>query len=103
MSSSYHLEEKPELINTDVRPALDGFLKIWKEQLFVTKPVREIIFDGYHDPVFDNLEKLIEALPFIKPMIPDGSLMDKFAFFYDRNGTDYIDGVWNMYTGSNEH
>ena len=85
--------------NKLVQPLLSGFLKGWKEQLFVTKPVREIIFDGYNDPVFDNLEELIKDLPFIKQFIPEGSLMDKFAFFYNRNGTDYIDGVWNMITG----
>jgi len=82
---------------------LSGFLKGWKEQLFVTKPVHEIIFDGFHDPVFDNLEDLIEALPFIKQFIPEGSLMDKFAFFYNRNGTDYVDGVWNMFTGAGDN
>jgi len=80
------------------RPTIDLFLK--KEHLFVTKTVREILFDGYHDPLFDSLEKLIHTLPFIKKFIPDGSLMDKFAFFYGRNGTDYVDGVFNMFTGA---
>jgi len=80
------------------RSTIDLFLK--KEHLFVTKSVREILFDGYHDPIFDSLEKLIHTLPFIKKYIPEGSLMDKFAFFYGRNGTDYVDGVFNMFTGT---
>ena len=81
------------------RLGLNTLLSAWKEKLFVTKTVREIIFDGFHDPALDNLEKLIEALPFIKEMIPPGALMDKFGFFYNRNGSDAIDGVWNMFTG----
>ena len=81
------------------QPGLNGFLLAIQEKLFVTSTVRNIIFDGYNDPLFDNLEKLIHDLPFIEPFIPQGSLMDKFAFFYGRNGTDYTDGVWNMFTG----
>lgn len=85
------------------QPGLNGFLLAIKEKLFVTAPVGKIIFDGYNDPLFDNLEKMIHDLPFLEPFIPQGSLMDKFAFFYDRNGTDYIDGVWNMFTGAGDN
>ena len=35
----------------------------------------------------------------LKNFIPDGAFMDKFGLFYARNGTDYVDGVWNMFTG----
>lgn len=84
------------------RPGIDIFLRSIKEKLFVTKTVREIIFDGYHDPLFDNLEEIMKLLPFIKKMVPEGSVMDKFAFFYGRNGTDYTDGVFNMFTGAGD-
>jgi len=80
------------------RPMVNSYLK--EEHLFVTKTVREILFDGYNDPLFDNLANLVNMVPFVQNLIPDGSLMDKFAFFYGRNGTDYVDGVWNIYTGS---
>lgn len=86
-----------------LRPGVNVFLKSIKENLFVTEKVKNIIFDGYHDPLFDNLEKMLDDLPFIRPFIPPGSLMDKFGFFYGRNGTDYIDGVWNMYTGEGDN
>ena len=86
-----------------LRPGVNAFLLSIKERLFVTEKVKNIIFDGYHDPLFDNLEKMLDDLPFIKPFIPPGSLMDKFGFFYGRNGTDYIDGVWNMYTGKGDN
>lgn len=84
------------------RPGVNMFLRGIDEKLFVTKSVREIIFDGYHDPLFDNLEEVLNLLPFLKKMVPEGSVMDKFAFFYGRNGTDYTDGVFNMYTGKGD-
>ena len=86
-----------------LQPGVNVFLKSIKETLFVTEKVKNIIFDGYHDPLFDNLEKMLDDLPFIRPFIPSGSLMDKFGFFYGRNGTDYIDGVWNMFTGEGDN
>ena len=36
----------------------------------------------------------------IEPFVPDGAFMDKFGFFYNRNGSDWVDGVLNMFTGS---
>jgi len=83
------------------RPGLDAVLLMMKEKLFVTKTVREIIFDGYHDPLFDEVMKIKDVLP--DGTVPDGAIMDKFAFFYGRNGTDWTDGVWNMYTGAGDN
>lgn len=83
------------------RWGLNVLLKGIKERLFITKTVEEILFSGFHDPVFDRLEEILKVIPQIKKMLPPGSVMDKFAFFYDRNGTDYVDGVWNMFTGVN--
>jgi len=91
-----------EHVSPSFRFTVDILLKSFKESLFVTKSVREIIFDGYHDPLFDNLENLMKIMPFIKKYIPEGSVMDKFAFFYGRNGTDYTDGVFNMFTGQGD-
>ena len=82
-------------------PGLNGVLLAFKEKLFATASVREILFDGFKDPLLDDLEKFTEALPFIKKFIPPG-ITDKFAFFYQRNGTDYTDGVWNMFTGESD-
>lgn len=81
-----------------LHPSVEVVLKSLNESLFVTKTVREIIFDGYHDPLFDDMANLVEEFPFI----PKDGLTDKFAFFYDRNGTDYADGVFNMFTGAQD-
>ena len=82
-------------------PGLNGVLIAFKEKLFFTASVKEILFDGFKDPLLDDLEGLVERLPFIKKFIPPG-ITDKFAFFYQRNGTDYTDGVWNMFTGESD-
>jgi hypothetical protein len=59
--------------------------------------VGDIIFDGFDDPILIAMK---DASFLIKPYVPPGAFMDKFAFFYGRNGTDYVDGVFNMYTGA---
>jgi len=86
-------------VTPNLRWMVNMLLKGIKEKLFITKTVNEILFSGFHDPIFDKLEELIKFIPQIKKMIPPGSVTDKFAFFYNRNGTDYVDGVWNMFTG----
>ncbi|XP_057664273.1 protein peste-like isoform X1 [Diorhabda carinulata] len=55
-------------------------------KLYVTKPVRELLFDGYEDPVLGLLSKL----PFF-------GAPDKGGFFYGRNGTVGLDGTYNMH------
>jgi len=74
----------------------DWFLKLNKEKLFVKHKVGDILFNGFNDPVLTFMEDLKLIL---KEFIPDGLFMDKFGLFYARNGTDYVDGVWNMFTG----
>jgi CD36 family len=67
-----------------------------KEQTFVTHRVGDIIFDGFDDPLLIAMK---DASFIIKPYVPAGAFMDRFGLFYGRNGTDYVDGVFNMYTG----
>ena len=66
------------------------------EKLFVKKTAKEILFDGYSDPV-------LNAAEFIhKFNVPIPGIMDKFGFYYGRNGSDWWDGVFNMYTGASD-
>jgi len=76
---------------------VDLFLKGEKEKLFVTHTVGNILFNGFQDPLLNAMTDLKAIL---KEFVPDGAFMDKFAFFYARNGTDWVDGVFNMYTGA---
>ena len=68
------------------------------EKPFVRKSVREIIFDGYDDPLLKWVEKLQDILKILKVPIPPD--MDKFAIFYKRNMSTYYDGVFNLVTGA---
>jgi len=64
-----------------------------KEKLFVTKTAREILFDGYKDPILEagtELEKVGIKMP---------GLMSKFGFFFSRNNTWYGNGIVNIHTG----
>ena len=70
-------------------------LKALQEKLFVAKTAREVLFDGYEDPV-------LNAAEFIhKFNVPIPGIMDKFGFYYGRNGSDWWDGIFNMFTGAN--
>lgn len=58
----------------------------------VTKPVRELLFDGYDDPLLDLLRNA--HLPNVN--VP----FDKFGWFYARNLSAAYDGRINMETGA---
>lgn len=62
---------------------------------FVTKPVRELLFEGYHD---DFLSMGAMFGPSGEGMPP----MDKFGWFYKRNGTTWSEGRFNAFTGETD-
>lgn len=72
---------------------LNRIVKLLKSQMFVTKTAGELLFDGYSDPLLDLAKEL-----------PPGILppFDKFAWFYQRNNSDYYDGVFNVFTGADD-
>ncbi|XP_071455044.1 protein croquemort-like [Hetaerina americana] len=73
---------------------LNIFLK--KEgSVFITKTVRELLFDGYNDKIIEWLLKLEHGLH-LHFNIP----FDKFGWFYMRNNSWSYDGVFNMLTGT---
>jgi len=69
---------------------------ILKESLFTSQTPRDIVFDGYKDPLLD-MASVLASLGVHFP-----GQMDKFAIFYQRNNSDWYDGVWNMFTGKND-
>ena len=58
------------------------------EKLFVTKTAREILFDGYDDPLLHMLDD-VKALGFKIP----GELPSKFGFYFGKNDTWYGNGI----------
>ena len=78
------------LLSLLVRVGCLLLLVIYHETAFVTKPVHEIIFDGYKDPLLTALRKLKDILG---DLIPFPDEMDKFAIFYKRNMSASYDGA----------
>lgn len=67
-------------------------LAIFQQRLHVTKTVRELLFEGYEDPLLD----FAKSLP---PGATGGApLVDRFGWFYSRNNTD-TDGYMEVSTG----
>jgi len=61
-----------------------------RNSLFVTRPAREWLFEGFEDPLL-TIGSLFK---------PDSKIpMDKFGWFYKRNGTTWSDDVIAMKTG----
>lgn len=77
-----------------VRGLINLALMAINEKLFVTKTVDELLFKGYKDPILTDTQNLPPSI------VPQK--MDRFGYFYPRNGSDWFDGVWNMFTGKND-
>ncbi len=69
------------------------FLK--KDTIFVTKTPRQILFDGYNDPLLDAASKLAD----LGIKLP--GITSKFGLFFGRNDTWYADGINTIHTGVN--
>lgn len=74
-----------------IRGTINIFLLSIGEKLFVSKTARQLLFQGYKDPILTDTAILPSSLVPVK--------MDKFGYYYPRNGSDWFDGVFNMYTG----
>ena len=81
-------------MNKALRPGLSAALLFMGEKLFVKRSVRELVTVGYKDPLLTDTSWLPKSVVPVK--------MDKFGYFYPRNGTDWYDGVYNMFTGEDD-
>ena len=78
------------------RDIIGVLIKVLKdEKLFITKPVKEILFDGYEDPILSLLD------PLTKIGIKLPGLTSRLGLFFGRNNTWYSDGITNIHTGVN--
>merc|ERR1711892_595849 len=92
---------------------ISDMLATLEARIFVNKTIGELLFDGYEDAVmkmadsFDNYEaeesgdsddEIVKSDKTEKSQVP----MDKFGWFYKRNGTSWSDGYLNMHTGQND-
>lgn len=78
------------------------YIKFFADQLlerhglsiFSTRTVRELLFDGYDDPLLTYLRGF--------PQLPINIPFTKFGWFFSRNGSSTYDGRFNMYTGTDD-
>ncbi|XP_068632720.1 protein croquemort-like [Battus philenor] len=77
-----------------LRLAVDVFMRLNHENMFLTANVSSWLFDGIRDPLFDIVEHFPD-LPFVIPF-------DRFGWFYSRNGSLEFDGIFLMNTGAEE-
>lgn len=89
MGAAYTLRFEP----TFFKVGFNRIVKILGSKMFVTKTAGELLFDGYEDPLLD-----------LAGQLPAGILppFDKFAWFYQRNNSDFYDGVFNVFTGADD-
>ncbi|KAH8412029.1 hypothetical protein KR222_007038 [Zaprionus bogoriensis] len=78
------------------RKVVDMGLKMYSQQMSITKTIDEMLFTGYNDPMID----VAIAMPLFgdEVKVP----FDKFGWFYTRNGSADLTGVFNVYTGADD-
>ncbi|XP_058057109.1 protein croquemort-like [Anopheles bellator] len=97
LTVGYALRDDPILLGL-----LDGMIML---NHFATSPfydvlVREVIFDGYDDPLLNNLLYLLDLLP--EDQLPPITLppYDMFGWFFGRNDSETYDGTFTIGTGA---
>jgi hypothetical protein len=66
-----------------------------EKSIWVTKPVSELLFDGYADPLL-NAASSIPVLSSLQVIV------DTVGFMYGRNDSALYDGVINVETGTDD-
>ncbi|XP_076672341.1 protein croquemort isoform X2 [Andrena cerasifolii] len=85
-SVAYTLRYKQPIL----RDIANRVMKSIGQKLVITKTVNELLFEGYNDTMLLIARKLkLTQIP-----------MNKFAWFYGRNGSASYDGTFNMLTGA---
>ncbi|XP_019846775.2 protein peste [Bactrocera dorsalis] len=78
------------------RNLVDVGLKLYGQELSITRSVDEMLFTGYSD---DMLE-MARAMPLFGKDVEVP--FDRFGWFYTRNGSADLTGVFNVYTGADD-
>nr|CAD7605788.1 unnamed protein product [Timema genevievae] len=80
--------------------ATNGLLRNYGS-VSVTKTAGELLLDGYDDPLLDHLIQIIDTLgPSLN--LTFNIPFDKFGWFSERNNSASYDGLFNMYTGTDD-
>lgn len=71
-------------------------LKLYEQTIAVTKTVDELLFEGYSDDMMD----MAREYPIFGDDIP--VIFDKFGWFYNRNNSADLTGVYTIHTGQDQ-
>uniref|UniRef100_A0A1I8NNC5 Protein croquemort n=1 Tax=Stomoxys calcitrans TaxID=35570 RepID=A0A1I8NNC5_STOCA len=72
-------------------------LTMYQQEMTVTKTVDELLFTGYSDDMITTARTMTSIFG-KKVEVP----FDKFGWFYTRNGSADLTGVFNVYTGADD-
>eukprot|EP00090_Calanus_glacialis_P047207 TRINITY_DN9663_c0_g1_i5.p1 TRINITY_DN9663_c0_g1~~TRINITY_DN9663_c0_g1_i5.p1 ORF type:complete len:421 (-),score=128.04 TRINITY_DN9663_c0_g1_i5:26-1225(-) len=83
---------------------ISDMLSTIEARIFVKRTIGELLFDGYEDTVMDIGSSLDSDDDYFEEEDeveedPNKVPMDKFGWFYKRNGTSWSDGDLSMHTG----
>ncbi|XP_054741988.1 protein peste-like [Anastrepha obliqua] len=78
------------------RNLVDVGLKLYGQEMSITRTIDEMLFTGYSDDMLD----MARAMPLFGKDVEVP--FDKFGWFYTRNGSTDLTGVFNVYTGADD-
>merc|ERR1711892_285689 len=88
---------------------ISDMLSTIEARIFVKRSIGELLFDGYEDPVMDIGSSMDSDDDYFEEeeeedteKDPNKVPMDKFGWFYKRNGTSWSDGDLSMHTGAGD-
>ncbi|PSN44144.1 hypothetical protein C0J52_15660 [Blattella germanica] len=70
--------------------SLSTSMKMLEKSIWITRPAREFLFEGYTDPLLTISSAF------------SGDKTDKMGFLYRRNGSTVLDGYFNIETGAED-
>lgn len=92
VSSAYYVRNS----NFFLKKGLQFVLTTFARTIHLTKPVGDILFNGYDDPLLT----LGNKMPFLSSEL---KAYDKFGWFYMRNNSADFDGIFNMASKTTSH
>ncbi|PSN44141.1 hypothetical protein C0J52_15658 [Blattella germanica] len=94
-NSNGTLKDNVTTLNVVSLIPLSSALRMTGQQVWVTKTIGELLFEGYSDPILTMAAKMPQLAQTDIPV-------DKFGWFYMRNGSADFEGVFNMETGTQD-
>jgi len=82
-----------------MRAMMDQALKLCNETMFMKVRVGNLTFDGVDS---EMLHLGDSAMPDLEEAISANIPFDRFGWFYDRNGSESYDGLFEMFTGEDD-